>query len=129
LIAIFTVPRISAQLARSDHHETKTQFNGLCRFFSSGHCTAYAAISPENDVLAIESTKFSLTQAASVAEQNVGGKAARAEYEHHKGAWVFDVEVVKGKQVVDVKIDPMSGKVISAVENKTNQDDEHDKAD
>ncbi len=107
----------------------KHNLMAFAAFSAAAIATAYAAISPENDVLAIESTKFSLTQAASVAEQNVGGKAARAEYEHHKGAWVFDVEVVKGKQVVDVKIDPMSGKVISAVENKTNQDDEHDKAD
>lgn len=91
--------------------------------------SAYAAISPENDALAIESAKVSLAQAVTAAEQHVGGKAARAEYEHHKGKWVFDVEVVKGKKVMDVKVDPTSGKVVSATDDKTEHDDTHDKDD
>lgn len=91
--------------------------------------SAYAANSTENDAIAIEAAKISMTQAVTTAEQHVGGKAARAEYERHKGQWVFDVEVVKGKKVMDVKIDPISGKVISAAEDKMDRDDEHDKAD
>ncbi len=91
--------------------------------------SAYAAISPDNDALSIESAKVSLTQAVSAAEQHVGGKAARAEYEHHKGKWVFYVEVVKGNQVMDVKVDPTSGKVVSATDDKIEHDDAHDKGD
>ena len=91
--------------------------------------SAYAAISTENDALVIESAKISMTQAITAAEQHVGGKAARAEYERQKGQSVFDVEVVKGNKVMDVKVDSTSGKVISATEDKTDKDDEHDKAD
>jgi len=91
--------------------------------------TAYAAISPENDALAIASAKVSLTQAVTTAEQHVGGKAARAEYEHHRGQWVFDVKVVKGKQVMEVKVDPNSGKILSTVEDTTDHDDGHDAED
>jgi len=91
--------------------------------------TAYAAISSENDALAIASAQVSLTQAVTTAEQHVDGKAVRAEYEHHKGQWVFDVEVVKGKQVMDVKVDPISGRILSAVEDNTDHDDAHDKED
>ena len=79
---------------------------------------AYAAKHIENDELAISGAKLTLTQAVSAAERHVGGKASRAEYERHKGQWVFDVEVVKGSKVMDVRVDPTSGKVIAAVEDK-----------
>lgn len=91
--------------------------------------SAYASNSTDNDALAIKTAKISMAQAVTAAEQHVGGKAAHAEYERHQGQWLFDVEVVKGKKVMDVKIDPISGKVISAAEDKTDLDDEHDKAD
>jgi uncharacterized membrane protein YkoI len=90
---------------------------------------AYAAKSVENDALAISGATIGLTQAVTAAEQHVGGKASKAEYEQHKGQWVFDVEVVKDKKVMDVKVDPKSGKVIAATEDKTDHDDNHDKAD
>jgi uncharacterized membrane protein YkoI len=90
---------------------------------------AYAAKSAENDALAIASAKIGMTQAVAAAEQHVGGKASKAEYEQHKGQWVFDVEVVKDKKVMDVQVDPTSGKVIAASEDKTDHDDNHDKAD
>lgn len=80
--------------------------------------SAYAAKSAENDALAITGAKIGLTEAVTAAEQHVGGKASKAEYEHHKGQWVFDVEVVKDKKVMDVKVDPTSGKVLSAIEDK-----------
>ena len=57
----------------------------------------YAAKSTDNDALAINDAQISLTQAVIAAEQHVGGRASRAEYEHHKGQWLFDVEVVKGR--------------------------------
>lgn len=91
--------------------------------------TAYAAKAMENDSLAIESAKVSLNQAVTAAEQQVGGKASRAEFEKHKGQWVFDVEVVNGKQVMDVKVDSTSGKVIVATEDKTDRDDDYDRDD
>jgi uncharacterized membrane protein YkoI len=88
---------------------------------------AYAAqSSKENDALAVSTAKIDLTQAIAAAEQHVGGKAAKAEYERDKGQWVFDVEVVKGQTVMDVKVDPASGKVIAATEDKVDHDDDND---
>lgn len=91
--------------------------------------SAQAAKVAENDALAVTSAKINMLQAITAAEQHVGGKASRAEYERHKGVWVFDIEVIKDKTVMDVKVDPMSGKVIAANEDKTDHDDDHDKAD
>jgi uncharacterized membrane protein YkoI len=91
--------------------------------------SAYAASSAENDALAITGAKIGLTQAVIAAEEHVGGKAAKAEYERHKGQWVFDIEVVKDKKVMDVTVDATSGKVLAAVEDKADRDDDHDKAD
>ena len=91
--------------------------------------SAYAARSADNDALAIAGAQIGMTQAVSAAEQHVGGRASRAEYERHKGQWVYDVEVVNGTKVMDVKVDPASGKVIAATEDKTDHDDGHDQAD
>lgn len=91
--------------------------------------TAYAAKSNENDALAINSAKISLVQAITAAEQHVGGKASGADYEQHKGKWVFDVEVVKDKQVMDVKVDATSGKVIVATVDKVDRADANDRPD
>jgi uncharacterized membrane protein YkoI len=89
----------------------------------------YAANPAENDALAIAGAKIDLAKAVAAAEQHVGGKASKGEYERHKGQWVFDIEVVKDKKVMDVKVDASSGKVISATEDKADQDDDHDEAD
>ncbi len=90
---------------------------------------AYAANSAENDALAIAGAKIGMAQAVTAAEQHVGGKASKAEYERHKGQWVFDVEVVKDRKVMDVTVDSTSGMVLAAVEDKADHDDDHDKAD
>jgi uncharacterized membrane protein YkoI len=94
-----------------------------------GGSAAYAAKADgENDALAIVASKVGLGQAIAAAEQHVGGKAAKAEFEQSKGQWVFDVEVVKDARVVmDVKVDANTGKVLSATEDKADHDDENDK--
>lgn len=101
----------------------------LAALFATAIGSPYAAQSGENDALAIAAAKIGMTQAVTAAEQHIGGKAFRAEYERHKGQWVFDVEVVKDKKVMDVKVDSTSGKVIAAIEDKTDYDDAHDRAD
>jgi len=53
--------------------------------------SAYGAKLAENDALAISAAKINLGQAVTAAEQHVGGKASRAEYERHNGQWVFNV--------------------------------------
>ena len=89
----------------------------------------FAANSSENDALAIASARIELAKAVAAAEQHVGGKAAKAEYERHKGQWVYDIEVVKDKKVMDVKVDATSGSVISAAEDKADKDHDDDKDD
>lgn len=85
-----------------------------------------AASSIENDAVAISKAKIDLGQAVAAAEQSVGGKASRAEYERYNGQWVFDVEVVKGKSVMDVKVDAMNGKVLKSRIDPADDDDKGD---
>jgi len=107
----------------------KIYLAALAALSSAAVGSAQAANSVENDALAVGGAKVGLSQAVTTAEQHVGGKASRAEFEKHKGQWVFDVEVVNGKKVMDVKVDPTSGKVIAAVEDKVEHDDDRDPAD
>lgn len=90
---------------------------------------AYAAKSMENDAMAIAKAKTSLAQAVTAAEQHANGKAARAEYEHSMQGWVYDVEVVSGAKVFDIKVDADKGTVISSTEDKADHDDSNDKED
>lgn len=90
---------------------------------------AYAEKKPENDAVAIVSAKIPLVQAVTVAEQHANGKAMRAEYEHSTQGWVYDVEVVSGVKVFDVKVDATLGTVISSAEDKADRDDDHDEQD
>ena len=90
---------------------------------------AYAAKSMENDATAITEAKISMIQAITAAEQHASGKAARAEYESTKAGWVYDVEVVSGAKVFDVRVDADKGTVISSVQDTGDRDDDQDKQD
>ncbi|MFM0631782.1 PepSY domain-containing protein [Paraburkholderia xenovorans] len=72
----------------------------------------------ESDALAITKAKIPLSQAVTIAEQHVNGKASRAEYENSKQGWVYDVEVVSGAKVLDVRVDADKGTVISSADDK-----------
>lgn len=93
------------------------------------YATIIGSAFAENDVSSIENSKIGMAQAVTTAEQHVGGKAVHAEYEHHKDQSTFDVEVVKDKKIMKVKVDPTSGKVISSVEDKDDEQKKHDKND
>jgi uncharacterized membrane protein YkoI len=96
----------------------------------TGGAVAYAANRPhENDALAVTQAKISLSQAVAVAEQHAGGKASRAEYEHSRQGWIFDVEVVNGAKVFDVRVDADNGHVIASAEDAADRDDEKDERD
>lgn len=91
---------------------------------------AYASMGDkENDALAITQAKIPLAQAVTIAEQHAKGKASRAEYENTKQGWVYDVEVVSGAKVFDVRVDAGKGTVISSEEDKADRDDDQDKQD
>jgi uncharacterized membrane protein YkoI len=81
-----------------------------------------------NDALAIANAHVSLAQAVTAAEQHTGGTAARAEFEQSQGQWTFDVEVVRGQTVLEVKLDA-NGNVLSATEDPADADDENDEQD
>ena len=53
-------------------------------------------------------------KAMSIAEQQTKGKAANATLENAGGKSVYNVEVMQGKQPVNVKVDATTGAVISS---------------
>lgn len=80
---------------------------------------AYAAQgSVENDALAIANARIPLVQAVAAAEQHVGGVAAKAEFEHSRQGWVYEVEVVAGTRVLDVQVSAETGAVIASAPDK-----------
>lgn len=102
----------------------------LAAAIAAAGTVAYAAQGGlENDALSITKAKIPLTQAVTAAEQHANGKASRAEYENSKQGWVYDVEIVSGTKVFDVKVDADKGKVISSTEDKNDRDDDEDKKD
>ena len=105
------------------------QFSLLAIALAAMGTVAYAAKSMENDDITVVNAKIPLTQAVTAAEQHANGKAIRAEYEQSKLGWVYDVEVVSGAKVFDVKVDADKGTVISSVEDKADRDEDHDKKD
>ena len=56
--------------------------------------------------------KTTLSQAISMAEKNVNGKALKVEVEHEKGGVQFDVFVRTGDKTNKVKIDGTKGKML-----------------
>lgn len=90
---------------------------------------AFAAKGMDNDALAIAHAKIPLAQAVTAAEQQIKGKAARAEYEQTKTGGAYDVEVVSGQKVFDVKVNADNGSVISVSEDKADHDDHNEKED
>jgi len=103
-----------------------TKLSLLVFALATGGGMAYAVTgrqaAMENDALDIAKSKVSLTQAVATAEQHAGGKATRAEFEHEKGSWTFDVEVVSGAKVFDVRIDADNGAVLSSQEDKADHE-------
>jgi len=86
---------------------------------------AYAASrmnEEQNEAQGLAQAKISLVQAIQVAEQHIGGKAASARLEHEHGKFVYEVEVLRGEQATDVKVDIADGKVLSAKADE----DEHE---
>ena len=102
----------------------------LAAVIAAAGTVAYAAQRDmENGAMAITRAKISMAQAVTTAEKHANGKASRAEYENSKQGWVYDVEVVSGAKVFDVKVDADKGTVISSAEDKADRDDDHDKQD
>jgi len=105
-------------------NRTLTLFTGLI----STMCTVAIAngISMDNDAARVTSAKISLAQAITVAEQRVSGKASRAEFDHSLHGDVYEVEVLAGPKVFDVKVDAENGTIISSVEDQPDRDEDQE---
>ena len=68
--------------------------------------------------VAAAGAKVSLTQAISVAEQHAAGKATKAEFERGKQGPLYEVQVVSGSKVYDVRVDAEQGTVLASREDK-----------
>jgi Peptidase propeptide and YPEB domain len=92
----------------------------------SAGAMAFATPLAQAITVTVPPAKFSLTQAIAAAEQQFNGKATRAEYEKTKTGWTYDVEVINGTKVFDIRIDADKGTVISSLEAKAGRDEEDD---
>lgn len=73
--------------------------------------TAAFAQSQEKTAAMVEAkAKVTPVQAMKAAEGKVGGKAAMAIFEFDEGHWIYGVVVVKDKKLMEVDVDPMTGK-------------------
>ncbi|MCL5965630.1 MAG: PepSY domain-containing protein [Deltaproteobacteria bacterium] len=79
-----------------------------------------------DEATALAGAKVSLLQATTAAEQHVQGKAIRAELEDENGALVYGVEVARGDKTMDVKVDSLSGKVLSVQADRDGASGEHE---
>ena len=84
-----------------------------------------------NDALSGPPAAISLSQAVTAAELHVTGKATRVEYEQSRvrGQWVYDVEVIVGAKVFDVRVDSTTGAILPSHEDHADRDDDHDRKD
>lgn len=82
----------------------------------------------ENDAVAVTRAKVSLAQAVALAEQHLNGKASRAEYEHTRQGDAYDIEVVSGDKVFDVRVDADKGVILSsALDERDGKGDREDR--
>lgn len=106
-----------------------TKITIIAAALASAGVVAFAANRLEHGASALAAAKMSLSQAIVSAEQHTGGKATKGEFEHTRKGWVYEVEIVDGARTVDVRVDPDSGSVISAVDDKADRDDDQDERD
>lgn len=96
----------------------------------AGAAKAYAASGGGNDALECPRPEIGLSQAVAAAETYAAGRAVRAELERrHDGRPSYEVEVVSGRKVLDVRVDQRNGRVLAATVDKTDHDDGRDAED
>lgn len=81
---------------------------------------------PNDAITDLASARVNLTQAIAVAEQHAGGTATKAELEHERGVLAYEVEVVSGQKVTEVKVAANDGTVLAS---KADDNDGQDKSD
>lgn len=83
-----------------------------------------------NDAIAdAANAKINLTQAIAVAEQHAGGTATKAELEQERGVLAYEVEVVAGQKVTEVKVGANDGTVLASKADENDGQDKNDRED
>ena len=62
-------------------------------------------------ISAVLNAKPSISQAIAAAEKQTGGRAMKADVEHEKGAYLYEIKTVSKEKVSEVFVDPASGKI------------------
>ena len=110
------------------HMKQTVLISSLLAVLGVGVAQAYSTDAKTNDAAtAMQSANpsISLSQAIATAEQNIGGKATKAELEHSQGQWAYDVEVLNASgKTFDVAVNSNTGAIISAAEDTNDHDDE-----
>ncbi len=96
---------------------------------ASGITAMTARAGGDNDAQHPPQSAVTLGKAVAAAEQQVHGRAVRVELEQCRQGWVYDVEVIQGVKVFDVKVDAEKASVLSAAEDSEDRDDDHDERD
>jgi uncharacterized membrane protein YkoI len=81
----------------------------------------------KEEAMALAKTRVSLTQAIAAAERHLQGKALRAELEDENGTFVYGVEVAVNDNMKDVKVDSVSGKVLSVQDDREDRSGKHER--
>lgn len=79
------------------------------------------------DAAALVGARAPMAKAITIAELFVNGKAIKAKFQEDrlvKGLFIYEVEVISGTRIFDVKIDASTALVLSAVEDLPDQADE-----
>lgn len=106
-----------------------TKLSLLAIAIATTGAVAYAAKDADNDALAISHARIALAQAVTIAEQHVNGRASRAEYEHSRHGGAYEVEVVSGPKVFDVRVNADQGTIMSSTEDKADHEEDGDERD
>lgn len=64
------------------------------------------------EVARVLNAHTSLSEAIGAAEKETGGRALKIGYEKDNGAYVYEIKTFKNKKIIEILIDPVSGKVI-----------------
>ncbi len=76
--------------------------------------SALAASDTAKDIQRLSEAKISLVDAIGIAEKHIGGKAIDADLDTSLGKVVYDVSVIKDTAEHEVRIDAITGDVITA---------------
>lgn len=90
-----------------------------------------ASKGPENSELPaiqanIAAAGVDLSRAIGAAEAHTQGRAIKAELDDENGQSAYEVEVLKGDQLLDVKVDSRDGRILSAMVDQADHEDGND---